>query len=86
MDLVRRFEPILYFHPEEKFFPCDAKSYIEHSALSKLTAGNDGMLVPAQPVIQQNRLRLWRMRRKPVRPFAVRRNLRHLFSRAGLLS
>jgi hypothetical protein len=56
IDLVRRFEPILYFHPEEKFFPSDAKSYIEHSALWKSTVGNDGMLVPAQPIIQKKQI------------------------------
>jgi hypothetical protein len=33
--LVRRFEPILYFHHDEKFFPADAKRYIEHAALWK---------------------------------------------------
>jgi hypothetical protein len=35
LDLVRRFEPILIFHPSEKFFPSDAKRYIEHCALWK---------------------------------------------------
>jgi hypothetical protein len=28
-DLIRRFEPILFFHPDERFFPSDAKRYIE---------------------------------------------------------
>jgi hypothetical protein len=32
-DLIRRFEPILFFHQDERFFPSDAKRYIEHSAL-----------------------------------------------------
>jgi hypothetical protein len=32
-ELIRRFEPILYFHPDERFFPSDAKRYIERSAL-----------------------------------------------------
>jgi hypothetical protein len=32
-ELVRRFEPILYFHPDERFFPSDAKRYLEHCAL-----------------------------------------------------
>ena len=31
--LVNRFEPVLFFHPLEKFFPSDAKRYIEHAAL-----------------------------------------------------
>ena len=32
-DLIRRFEPILYFHQDENFFPSDAKRYLEHCAL-----------------------------------------------------
>jgi hypothetical protein len=31
--LARRFEPILYIHPDEKWFPSDAKRYIEKCAL-----------------------------------------------------
>ncbi len=42
IDLVRRFEPILYFHPEEKFFPSDAKRYIEHCALWKANSSFAG--------------------------------------------
>lgn len=34
-ELARRFEPILYFHPAERFFPSDAKRYVEQSALWK---------------------------------------------------
>src|SRR5262249_52326413 len=33
VDLIRRFEPILYFHKAERFFPSDAKRYLEHCAL-----------------------------------------------------
>jgi hypothetical protein len=33
VDLVRRFEPILIFAHLERFFPCDAKRYIENCAL-----------------------------------------------------
>ncbi len=33
IQLARRFEPILHFHPQERFFPSDAKRYIEHCAL-----------------------------------------------------
>lgn len=33
IDLIRRFEPILYFHKDESFFPSDAKRYLEHCAL-----------------------------------------------------
>ncbi|MGF1624970.1 MAG: hypothetical protein ACFCVH_08800 [Alphaproteobacteria bacterium] len=32
-DAIRRFEPILYFHRDEEFFPSDAKRYLEHAAL-----------------------------------------------------
>ena len=35
IELARRFEPILHFHPQERFFPSDAKRYIEHCALWK---------------------------------------------------
>lgn len=31
--LVRRFEPVLFFHQQESFFPSDAKRYLEHAAL-----------------------------------------------------
>jgi hypothetical protein len=33
LELVRRFEPILYLHKSERFYPSDAKRYLEHSAL-----------------------------------------------------
>ncbi len=29
LALARRFEPVLHFHPQERFFPCDAKRYVE---------------------------------------------------------
>ena len=32
-SLARRFAPILYCHRAEKFFPSDAKRYVEHTAL-----------------------------------------------------
>ena len=32
-DLVKRFAPILFLHPEEKFFPVDAKRYLEFANL-----------------------------------------------------
>lgn len=32
-ELVRRFEPILYFHPDERFIPVDAKRYLEHCSM-----------------------------------------------------
>jgi hypothetical protein len=33
IDVIRRFEPILYFHSAERFFPSDAKRYMERCAL-----------------------------------------------------
>jgi hypothetical protein len=33
IDVIRRFEPILYFHRDERFFPSDAKRYMEHCGL-----------------------------------------------------
>jgi hypothetical protein len=31
--LVRRFAPVLFFHPQEMLFPVDAKRYVENAAL-----------------------------------------------------
>jgi hypothetical protein len=56
IKLVRRFEPILYFHPDERFFPSDAKRYIEHSALWKSTLANDGKLVPSKPMVEKKKI------------------------------
>ncbi len=56
IKLVRRFEPILYFHKDERFFPSDAKRYIEHSALWKSTLANDGKLVPADSIINKKKI------------------------------
>lgn len=36
--LIRRFEPILFLHPDEKFFPSDARRFVEHAALWSATA------------------------------------------------
>jgi hypothetical protein len=33
IELIRRFEPILFFHKKETFFPSDAKRYLEHCEL-----------------------------------------------------
>lgn len=38
IELIRRFEPILFFHKDETFFPSDAKRYLEHSELWKAHA------------------------------------------------
>lgn len=37
-QLIRDYEPILFFHPEERFFPSDAKRYLEQCALWKASA------------------------------------------------
>jgi hypothetical protein len=37
-DLIRRFDPILFFHPGERFFPSDAKRYLERCALWRGTS------------------------------------------------
>jgi len=58
--LVRRFEPTLFFHPQEKFFPSDAKRYVERCALwraelpslSRNTwGGNSGAPFPRFPMV-----------------------------------
>jgi hypothetical protein len=58
--LSRRFEPILFFHKDETFFPSDAKRYLEQSALwraenpvdQKDSWGGKGSPFPRQPLIQ----------------------------------
>jgi hypothetical protein len=62
--LARRFEPILYFHRDEQFFPSDAKRYIEHCALWKAEApfdqkdswGGKGRPFPRQPLIAHKKI------------------------------
>jgi hypothetical protein len=58
--LVKRFEPVLFFHPQEKFFPSDAKRYIEHAALWTAQApyddknfwgGQPGAPFPRKPTV-----------------------------------
>jgi hypothetical protein len=39
--LIKRFEPILFFHPDEKFFPVDAKRFVENAALWRSRAPLD---------------------------------------------
>ncbi|HKP41792.1 hypothetical protein [Mycobacterium sp.] len=41
LTLIENFAPVLFFHPEEKFFPSDAKRYVEHAALWTAQAGGD---------------------------------------------
>ena len=58
-QLVRRFEPVLFFHPQESFFPSDAKRYLEHAALwraaapfdQKVSWGDASAPFPKQPMI-----------------------------------
>ena len=40
-DLVRRFAPILFLHPQEKLVPVDAKRFVEHAALWSATTPFD---------------------------------------------
>ena len=58
--LIRRFEPVLYFHMRERFFPSDAKRYVEHAALwaSRMAfddknnwGGMPGDAFPRQPMV-----------------------------------
>jgi hypothetical protein len=59
VKLIRRFEPILFFHPQERFFPSDAKRYLERCALWKAEApfntkdswGGKGSPFPRAPMI-----------------------------------
>lgn len=57
--LIRRFEPVLFLHPDEPFFPVDAKRYVEHAALwssqsafddKKNWGGNPGDPFPRAPL------------------------------------
>ena len=62
-QLIRDYEPVLFFHggddtvPEERFFPSDAKRYLERCALWKastpfLTLGDWGN----NPVVEAGKL------------------------------
>jgi len=59
LELAQRFEPILYFHREETFFPSDAKRYVERCALWRAEPpldlkdcwGGKGGPFPRSPVI-----------------------------------
>ncbi|MER6320320.1 hypothetical protein ABT237_42230 [Streptomyces sp. NPDC001581] len=63
-ELLRRFEPILFMHPEESFFPSDAKRYLEHCALWRAQApfdtkdswGGTGSPYPRVPMIARDRI------------------------------
>jgi hypothetical protein len=58
-ELIRAFEPILYFHKDEMFFPSDAKRYLEYSSLwsaevpfdDQTSWGGKGNPFPRQPLI-----------------------------------
>ena len=51
VELVRRFEPILYLHPDERFFPSDAKRFLEHCALWRAAAPFDRVASWKGPLI-----------------------------------
>jgi hypothetical protein len=64
--LARRFEPVLFFHPDEKFFPSDAKRFVESAQLWTATApfdnpdrwgGPPGTPFPRQPEVAAGQLR-----------------------------
>src|SRR5215475_6231296 len=65
-DIARRFEPVLYFHLEEKFFPSDAKRYLERCALWNAPhdanaswgsgPGGSGPGFPRRPLIQRRHI------------------------------
>jgi hypothetical protein len=63
-ELARRFEPILYFHREEKFFPSDAKRYLERCALWQAESpfdvkdswGGKGKPFPRSPMIPSGQI------------------------------
>jgi hypothetical protein len=64
-QLIRRFEPVLFFHPQETDFPVDAKRYVENAALWAAKAafddkngwgGASGDPFPRQPLVQAGQL------------------------------
>ena len=63
--LIRRFEPVLFFHPQESAFPVDAKRYVEHAALWASSSpfddknnwgGMPGDPFPRQPMVPAGNL------------------------------
>lgn len=64
VPLVRRFEPILYFHPDEVFYPADAKRYVERCALwkaekpfdDKASWGGKNEHFPRHPAIEHGKV------------------------------
>lgn len=64
--LAKRFEPILRFHPEERFFPSDAKRYLEACALWRAEApfdqkgawGDRTAPFPKKPTIEKGNIAL----------------------------
>ncbi|MEZ0342455.1 hypothetical protein ACAG25_21040 [Mycobacterium sp. pV006] len=64
--LARRFEPVLFFHPDEVFFPSDTKRFVEAAQLWSATApfdspgrwgGPPGTPFPRQPEVPAGQLR-----------------------------
>ena len=63
--LIRRFEPVLFFHPQEPCFPVDAKRWVEHAALwasrsafddKNNWGGMSGDPFPRQPMVPAGNL------------------------------
>ncbi len=44
-ELILKYAPILYFHPQEDYFPMDVDIFVEASSLWKKKAGGDDVLV-----------------------------------------
>jgi hypothetical protein len=62
--LAKQFEPILFFSANERFFPADAKRYVEHCALWRAQApfdvkdswGGKGGTFPRAPIIDYGKI------------------------------
>ena len=62
--LARQFEPVLFFSAGERFFPADAKRYVEHCALWRAQApfdvkdswGGKGAPFPRAPIIDHGNI------------------------------
>jgi hypothetical protein len=64
-DLVKRFAPVLFLHPAEKFVPVDAKRFVENANLWRAEAPFDSKAMwdgtasdtfPRQPIVQSQGL------------------------------
>src|SRR5687768_6496442 len=73
VELARRFEPILHFHQDERFFPSDSKRYIENCALWKAERpfnekdswGGKGKPFPRSPMIEREKIAVFENEKRP---------------------